>query len=243
LLKKILKESVRINMKNIIDAVIAFLGGICGFLFGAVDGLFYALVGFVVLDYVTGIIVAIIRKELSSNVGFHGICKKILMFAVVALANIVDVQIIGDGSTLRTAVIFVFLANEGLSLLENVGNAGITYPAILKNALSQLKPNDIAAVVETVAAPVEEEVIAADEEDCVEMNMIAMNVIVDLLNLYEEPDSESDVVTAVGKDVVLTVYEGSDTEYNGVTYVLVSHGGLDVWADVSALELNAAFKA
>lgn len=126
-------------MRSILDAVLAVSGGIIGFLFGNLDGLFYALVAFVVLDYISGVIVAFINKKLSSEIGFRGICKKVLLFLVVALANIIDVQIIGGSSVLRTGAIFVFLANEGLSMLENTSAMGLPVPQAIKNALAQLR--------------------------------------------------------------------------------------------------------
>lgn len=128
-----------IIMKNILDTIIAGAGALVGFLFGQIDGLFYALIAFIVLDYISGVIVAIVNKTLSSEVGFKGICKKVLLLSIVALANIIDVQIIGGGSTLRTAVIFVFLANEGISLLENAANMGLPIPKKLTRMLEQLK--------------------------------------------------------------------------------------------------------
>ena len=124
---------------NIIDGIIAGEGALVGFLFGQIDGLFYALIAFIVLDYISGAIVAVINKKLSSEVGFKGICKKVLLLSIVALGNIIDVQVIGNGSTLRTAVIFVFLANEGISLIENAAGIGLPIPKPIINALEQLK--------------------------------------------------------------------------------------------------------
>ncbi|MGN0595784.1 MAG: holin family protein [Ruminiclostridium sp.] len=124
---------------NIMDAVIAGAEALVGFLFGQIDGLFYALIAFIVLDYISGVIVAVINKKLSSEVGFKGICKKVLLLSIVALGNIIDVQVIGNGSTLRTAVIFVFLANEGISLIENAAGIGLPIPKPIINALEQLK--------------------------------------------------------------------------------------------------------
>ncbi len=129
-------------MKNVCDTVVAVLGAMIGFLFGPIDGMFYALIAFVVLDYISGVIAAAFSKELSSSVGFRGICKKVLLLSIVALGNIIDVQIIGSGSTLRTAVIFVFLANEGISLLENGAKLGLPVPKSLTRILEQLKNKD-----------------------------------------------------------------------------------------------------
>ena len=129
-------------MKNVCDTIAAVAGAIVGFLFGPIDGMFYALIAFVVLDYIIGVIAAIFSRELSSSVGFKGICKKVLLLSIVALGNIIDVQIIGSGSTLRTAVIFVFLANEGISLLENSAKLGLPVPKALTKVLEQFKNKD-----------------------------------------------------------------------------------------------------
>ncbi|MDR0222607.1 MAG: phage holin family protein [Oscillospiraceae bacterium] len=127
--------------KTWFETLCAAAGGIAGFLFGAADGFFYALVAFIALDYVTGVARAVMEKKLSSRAGFGGICKKALMFAVVALANIIDVQVIGaaGNGVLRSATISLFLANEGLSILENASSAGLPVPRALMNALERLK--------------------------------------------------------------------------------------------------------
>ncbi len=117
----------------------AILGAFTGYFLGGFDGFLYALLTFVVIDYITGIMVAIIKKELSSEIGFKGIFKKVLIFALVGIAHIVDTQIIGDGSVLRTAVIFFYLSNEGVSILENVTLIGLPVPEQLKSVLEQLR--------------------------------------------------------------------------------------------------------
>lgn len=107
---------------------------------GGVDGLIYALIGFVVVDYLTGVMLAITQKKLSSAVGAKGIAKKVLIFALVGLANIVDVSILeGNGSPIRDAVIFFYIANEGISLTENMANLGLPVPKKFKKILEQLK--------------------------------------------------------------------------------------------------------
>ena len=98
----------------------------------------YALIAFVVLDYITGIMCAVIDKKLSSEVGFRGIFKKVLIFALVGVANILDVNVIGTGSVLRTAIIFFYISNEGVSVLENAGHLGLPIPEKLKTVLEQL---------------------------------------------------------------------------------------------------------
>ena len=121
-----------------IQAVFMAIGGWLGWYLGGCDGLLYALLGFVVMDYITGVMCAIADKNLSSEVGFKGLCRKVLIFILVGAANIIDVQIIGTGSVLRTAVIFFYISNEGLSLIENAGHLGLPIPEKLKAVLEQL---------------------------------------------------------------------------------------------------------
>ena len=109
-------------MQNVIDKIewmFAGLGGFLGWFFGGFDGFLYALVVFVVCDYFTGVLAAAIKHELSSEVGFKGIAKKVCIFVLVGIANIIDTQILQNGAAIRTAVVFFYLANEGLSCLEN----------------------------------------------------------------------------------------------------------------------------
>ena len=114
------------------------IGGWLGYFLGGCDGLLIALVVFVAVDYLTGVICAVSDKKLSSEVGFKGICRKVLIFLLVGIANIVDVQVIGTGSVLRTAVIFFYLSNEGVSLLENAAHLGLPVPEKMKDILAQL---------------------------------------------------------------------------------------------------------
>ncbi len=123
---------------NTIQFAFAAIGGWLGYFLGGCDGLLYALLAFVVADYITGVMCAIIDKKLSSEVGFKGICRKVLIFILVGIANILDVQVIGTGSVLRTAIIFFYISNEGVSLLENAGHLGLPYPEKLKSVLQQL---------------------------------------------------------------------------------------------------------
>lgn len=113
-------------------------GGFLGWFLGGVDGFLYALIAFVVIDYLTGVMCAIVDKKLSSNVGFKGLFRKVLIFVMVGVGHLVDSQIISDGSVLRTAVIFFYLSNEGVSLLENAAYIGLPVPAKLKDVLAQL---------------------------------------------------------------------------------------------------------
>ena len=133
-------EMERFVMKefgNVIQAVFAAVGGWLGYFLGGCDGLLYALLAFVALDYITGIMCAIADKKLSSAVGFKGICRKVIIFALVGIGHILDVQIFGETGVLRTAVIFFYLSNEGLSLVENAAYLGLPIPVKLRKVLEQ----------------------------------------------------------------------------------------------------------
>ena len=123
---------------NTIQLIFAAVGGWLGYFLGGFDGLLYALLVFVVIDYITGVMCAIADKTLSSNVGFKGICRKVLIFLLVGVANVLDVHVIGTGSVLRTAVIFFYISNEGVSLTENAAHLGLPVPEKLKAVLEQL---------------------------------------------------------------------------------------------------------
>ena len=123
---------------NTIQLVFAAVGGWLGYFLGGCDGLIYALIAFVVIDYITGVMCAISDKTLSSEVGFKGICRKVLIFLLVGIGHIVDAQVIGSGGVLRTAVIFFYLSNEGVSLLENASHLGLPVPDAIKTVLEQL---------------------------------------------------------------------------------------------------------
>ena len=123
---------------NTIQLIFSAVGGWLGYFLGGCDGLLYALLAFVVIDYITGVMCAIINRELSSAVGFKGIFRKVLIFLLVGIANIIDVQVIGTGAVLRTAVIFFYISNEGVSLLENAGHLGLPIPEKIKTVLEQL---------------------------------------------------------------------------------------------------------
>ena len=128
-------------MKQIWSGIqIAFtaFGGFLGWFLGGVDGFLYALIAFTVIDYITGVMCAITDKKLSSSVGFKGICRKVLIFTLVGIGNIVDVYVLGQGGVLRTAVIFFYLSNEGVSIMENSAPLGLPIPAKLKEVLEQL---------------------------------------------------------------------------------------------------------
>lgn len=123
---------------NTIQLVFAAIGGWLGYFMGGCDGLLYALVAFVVIDYLTGIMCAISDHTLSSQVGFRGICRKVLIFLMVGIANIIDVQVLNTPGVLRTATVFFYLSNEGVSLLENAAHLGLPVPDAIKTVLEQL---------------------------------------------------------------------------------------------------------
>ena len=121
-----------------IQFIFTVLGGWLGYFLGGCDGLLIALVAFAAIDYITGLMCAVSDKKLSSKAGFKGICRKVLIFTLVGVANIIDIQIIHTGSVLRTSVIFFYLSNEGVSLLENAAHLGLPIPKKLKEVLEQL---------------------------------------------------------------------------------------------------------
>ena len=123
---------------NMIQVVFTMLGGWIGYFVGGCDGLLYALLAFVLIDYITGVMCAIADRKLSSEVGFKGIAKKVLIFLLVGIANILDVNVVGTGSVLRIAVIFFYISNEGVSLLENAAHLGLLVPDKMKAVLEQL---------------------------------------------------------------------------------------------------------
>ena len=123
---------------NAIQFAFTVLGGWIGYFLGGCDGLIIALASFVAVDYFTGLMCAINDKRLSSKAGFKGICRKVIIFMLVGIGHILDTQVIGTGSVLRTAIIFFYLSNEGISLLENAAHLGLPIPKKLKEVLEQL---------------------------------------------------------------------------------------------------------
>lgn len=123
---------------NSIQAIFTVIGGWLGFYLGGMDGLLVALVMFVVADYVTGVMCSVSERKLSSAIGFKGIFRKILIFILVGVANELDLAIVGSGNVIRTAVIFFYISNEGISLLENAAHLGLPIPEKLKQVLEQL---------------------------------------------------------------------------------------------------------
>lgn len=123
---------------NSIKVVVTAVGGYLGWFLGGYDGFLYALILFMVLDYITGVMLAVLNKKLSSDIGFKGICKKVLIFTMVAVGHIIDTYLIQKGSAVRTAVIFFYLSNEGISIIENASKMGLPIPDKLKGVLSKL---------------------------------------------------------------------------------------------------------
>lgn len=130
------------NAPNAVKTISAILGAVAGFLYGDMDGLLIALIAFICLDYITGILVGAVKHKLNSVIGFKGLAKKAFILIVVAVAHIIDAQILGGtASVLRSAVCCLYIANEGLSILENGGKLGVPYPKKLKSFLEQLRDN------------------------------------------------------------------------------------------------------
>jgi len=123
-------------------AVLAALGGIASYLWGPWDALCMTLVAIVAIDYVTGVTKAAILKQLDSAAGFRGLLKKLFIFALVALATLLDRIIPEANGAIRAAVMVFYIANEGLSILENAGEMGLPLPSALKDALHKLGGSD-----------------------------------------------------------------------------------------------------
>ena len=129
-------------MNDFIRWTISLICAVAGFFFGSLDGLILALLAFMILDYITGVIVGIIQKKLSSSTGFEGLLKKGLILIIVSVGHILDTQLFGgESSVCRSAVTGFYIANEGISILENVGRMGLPLPEKLKKVLEQLKNN------------------------------------------------------------------------------------------------------
>jgi toxin secretion/phage lysis holin len=120
----------KLSFGTVVAAFSAFIGGI--------DGIMIALVVFMSLDYVSGVAAAAKKRELSSEVGFWGLVRKICIIAMIGVANLIDVNVVGK-DVFRTAVSLYYIGNEGLSLLENFGELGVKYPEKIRDILIQLK--------------------------------------------------------------------------------------------------------
>ena len=129
-------------MDNVFKNIMAGICTILSFLFGDIEGMMVALIALIVLDYISGVIAAAVEKRLSSEVGAKGIAKKIFMLLIVALANIVDINVIGDGHVLKTVTVVFYICNECISLIENAGRIGVPVPKKLLDVLEQLRDRD-----------------------------------------------------------------------------------------------------
>ena len=129
-------------MKHIWNVIAAALGAAAGFLWGEINGMFIALLTFIVFDYISGVMAAFKQKKVSSSIGFIGILKKVGILMAVGVAHVLDVYVLKQGAVLMTATQLFFIANEGLSILENLGEIGVRFPKALKNALEKLRDTD-----------------------------------------------------------------------------------------------------
>lgn len=127
------------KIQIIIDSIAGAVGAVLGFMYGEVNGLFWALIAFMATDYITGVVVAAINKQLSSEVGFKGLAKKLMILVFVSLGHIADMYVLGGTSVAMSAVMLFYIANEGLSIIENAGNLGLPVPKKLKDIMVQLK--------------------------------------------------------------------------------------------------------
>ncbi|HEL2150924.1 TPA: phage holin family protein [Streptococcus suis] len=128
-----MKELLTLN-----KILFSMIGGLIGSLFGELDGILYSLLVFIIIDYLTGIFAAVVEKQLSSSIGFRGIFKKIAILFLVSIGHLIDTAIIKQGGTIRTMVIFFYLSNEGLSILENTVRIGLPIPEKLQAILKQI---------------------------------------------------------------------------------------------------------
>ncbi len=126
-------------MKELVQYGSSIFGAGFGYLLGDFDGFLYALIIFMVLDYITGMMIAISNKEISSSDGFKEILKKCTMLFMVVIANIIDTKLLNNGDIVRTAVIFFYISNEGISLLENANTLGVPVPNKLVNVLKKFE--------------------------------------------------------------------------------------------------------
>lgn len=127
------------KIQIIIDSIAGAVGAVLGFMYGEVTGLFWALIAFMATDYITGVVIAAINKQLSSEVGFRGLAKKLMILVFVSLGHIADMYVLGGTPVAMSAVMLFYIANEGLSIIENAGNLGLPVPKKLKDIMVQLK--------------------------------------------------------------------------------------------------------
>ncbi len=127
------------KIQIIIDSIAGAVGAVLGFMYGEVTGLFWALIAFMALDYISGVVVAIIEKRLSSEVGFRGLAKKFLILVFVAVGHIADTYILGGTPAAMSAVMLFYIANEGISIIENAAALGLPVPKKLTSIMEQIR--------------------------------------------------------------------------------------------------------
>lgn len=127
------------KIQLIIDSTAGTVGAVLGFMYGEAGGLFFALLAFMAMDYITGVVAAAVSKKLSSRVGFRGLAKKIVILVFVSVGHIADMYILGGSTAAMSAVILFYTANEGISIVENAASLGLPVPEKLKTILEQLR--------------------------------------------------------------------------------------------------------
>ncbi len=138
-MEKIFKGESMDKFKDLVKIFFTIFGSLIGFFLGDLDIFIYSLTAFVICDYISGIIRAGFERKLSSKIGFKGILKKIMIFIIVGIANICDKNLIKNEPMIRNAIIFFYIANEGLSILENALAIDLPIPKRLKILLEQFK--------------------------------------------------------------------------------------------------------
>lgn len=154
-------------MKDIVTSIqllISSIGGFLGWFLGGTDGFLYALLLFIVIDYITGVMVAILQHKVSSEVGFRGIFKKVVILCLVGIGHIIDTKVVRSGNVMRTAIIFFYLSNEGISILENVASIGLPIPKKLIDVLIALKSENGDGIVDIKKS--EESLKSGNKENC-----------------------------------------------------------------------------
>ena len=127
------------KIQMIFNSIAAAVGAAVGFLFGEVTGLFWALIAFMGMDYVTGVVIAVVGRKLSSEVGFRGLAKKFLVLVFVAVGHILDAYVLGNTAVFMTAVMLFYIANEGVSIIENAALLGLPVPEKVRSILEQIR--------------------------------------------------------------------------------------------------------
>ena len=138
-MEKIFKGESMDKFKDLVKIFFTIFGSLIGFFLGDLDIFIYSLTAFVICDYISGIIRAGFERKLSSKIGFKGILKKIMIFIIVGIANICDKNLIKNQAIIRSSIIFFYIANEGLSILENALAMDLPIPKKLKILLEQFK--------------------------------------------------------------------------------------------------------